>query len=93
MSGCLKTLFDRFTDLLSNRDPAERGQQLAGRSVWMLAVGVDPELPDGFETPFRATATYLEIKWRGGLYLSTRDEEEMERRLDDFARLVEAAAC
>ena len=71
MSGRLKTLFDRFTDLLSDRDPACRARRLSGRRMWTLAVGADPELPAGFDEPFRLTAAYLGLVWCGGLYVST----------------------
>jgi putative NADPH-quinone reductase len=72
MSGPMKTLFDRLSDLLSDRDPARRGRSLGGRDVWMLAVGTDPALPDGFERPFEMTAHYLDMRWRGGCYVRTR---------------------
>lgn len=85
MSGLLKTLFDRFSDLLSDRDPEGRARRLAGRDMWMLAVGTDPELPDGFETPFRETAAYLEMNWRGGLYLAGDAAGEAGTRLRRFA--------
>ena len=92
MSGHLKTLFDRFSDLLSGRDPERRGRQLAGRELWMLAVGADPELPEGFETPFRATAFYLEMNWRGGLYLPEEEAGADAPRLRDFAARLDGAA-
>jgi hypothetical protein len=69
MSAQLKALFDRFTDLLSDRDPQRRGRALAGRGVWLMAVGTDPDMPPGFETPFSHTASYLDMRWRGSLYL------------------------
>lgn len=91
MSGLLKTLFDRFTDLLSGRDSSRRGRRLAGREAWLLAVGADPDLPDGFETPFRCTADYLGMSWRGGVYVSG-DSGEAEGRLEELARRLGAAA-
>lgn len=69
MSGRMKTLFDRFTDLLSGRDSAGRGRRLAGCGMWMLAAGTDPDLPPGFEEPFIRSAAYLDIGWRGGCYI------------------------
>ena len=71
MSGLMKTLFDRLSDLLSPRDPARRGRDLAGRDVWLLAVGSDPALPVGFEKPFEMTAGYLGMRWRGQYYVRT----------------------
>jgi hypothetical protein len=75
MGGRMKTLFDRFTDLLSDRDDARRARRLAGRGIWMLAVGADPELPPGFDVPFRMTADYLGLAWRGCAYVACGDGE------------------
>ena len=59
MSGLMKTLFDRLTDLVTTRK--EIGKNLKGKKVSLLACGTDPELPDGFEIPFKLTAAYLEM--------------------------------
>ncbi len=71
MSGLMKTFLDRFSDLLSGRDPMRRGRALAGRDVWLLAAGTDPKLPNGFEVPFASTAQYLGMNWRAGFYVRT----------------------
>lgn len=68
MSGLLKTVFDRFTDLLAS-GPQAPGRMLAGRRVWLLATGTDPELPAGFDVPFMRTAAYFGMDWRGGCYI------------------------
>lgn len=89
MSGPMKILFDRLSDLLSGRDPARRGRALAGRDVWLLAVGTDPALPQGFERPFQMTADYLAMKWRGAFYVCTgkiRDQSPS----DEFAAELSA---
>lgn len=75
MSGPMKVFIDRFTDLLSHRDPGRRGRQLEGRHVWLLANGTDPDLPEGFEVPFRRTATYLGMQWEGTCYLHLPNDE------------------
>ncbi len=69
MNGLMKTLFDRFTDLI--RDPANKrlGRTLAGRDVWLLATGTDEKLPAGFTEPFRRTCCYLDMHWKGGFYI------------------------
>jgi putative NADPH-quinone reductase len=66
MSGRLKTLFDRFTDFVTVRK--DLGRQLKGRNVFLLACGSEPQLPDGFEVPFRATAVYLGMDYSGVFY-------------------------
>lgn len=92
MSGRMKTLFDRFTDLITRRDPARRGRRFAGRQVWLLAVGTDPEAPAGFEVPFRSTAGYFAMDWRDWTYVSTRQSRErQEERVGELASRVAAA--
>lgn len=74
MSGPMKTFFDRLTDLLL--DPAGRrlGRALAGRDMWLLATGTDPELPDGFTVPFARTAEYFGMRWRQAFYVRVPSE-------------------
>ena len=92
MSGRLKTLFDRFSDLLSDRDPARRGRGLAGRDMWMIAFGADPELPAGFEVPFRETAAYLGMEWRGAAYVCTAAAGKEDETLTRFAARLDGRA-
>ena len=66
MSGRMKAFLDRFTDLVTVRK--DLGRQLKGRSVFLLACGSEPELPDGFEVPFRETAAYLHMSYGGAFY-------------------------
>jgi hypothetical protein len=92
MAGRMKTLFDRFTDLLSDRDQALRGRALAGRRIWTLAVGTDAEPPPGFYEPFRLTADYLAMDWQGGIYLpAAARPAERKALLSGFAARLEAA--
>ena len=72
MSGLMKTLFDRFSDLLAGRDPQARARRLVGRDLWLLAVGTDLEMPVGFEVPFARSADYLKLRWRGAGYVPAR---------------------
>lgn len=94
MSGVLKRFFDRLTDLVTVRKPL--GRRLAGRWMWVAACGADPELPEGFEVPFRRTAAYLGMNYGGVLYVRMRRDEvlspEQERRANEFgARIFRAA--
>jgi multimeric flavodoxin WrbA len=92
MSGIMKTFLDRLTDLLSHRDPQRRGRQLAGRQVWLLAVGTDAELPTGFDVPFQSTAAYLGMGWQGACYCRTGTDfaEDNRQRLEQLAAIVQA---
>jgi len=87
MSATMKLFFDRLADLLLH--PAKRplGRALAGRKLWLLATGADPELPEGFEVPFRRTADYLKMEWQGSCYLHCDGDKR------DFGGLAEFAAA
>lgn len=87
MSGRMKTLFDRLTDLSSDRDHGRRGRALRRRQIWVLAVGTGPALPEGFDIPFASTAGYLGMLWRSICYVPVgRDATEAE---DAIRRLAE----
>jgi hypothetical protein len=90
MSAPLKFFFDRLTDLTENLKPI--GKTLAGKSVWLIAAGTDPELPEGFEVPFRRTAEYFDMAWRGGIYLHTGEDNTLrtsqETALEDFGAAI-----
>ena len=67
MAAPLKAFFDRFFDLLDN----EGGRRLKGKSVWLIATGAEPAMPEGFEIPFRRTAEYFQMRYRGEFYFRT----------------------
>lgn len=69
MSGLMKVLFDRFTDLI--RVKKEMGRRLSDKSAFLLSIGSDPELPEGFEVPFKLTCGYLGINYKRSLFFST----------------------
>lgn len=69
MSGRMKVLFDRFTDVVTARK--DLGHALAGRVAFLVACGSEAALPDGFETPFRDTAAYLDMSYGGAFYATT----------------------
>ena len=70
MSSLMKTVFDRFSDLITYRKPV--GRQLKGKSTFLIAVGADEVLPEGYETPFRETSDYLDMKYMGCIYCTTK---------------------
>ncbi|WP_192821435.1 flavodoxin family protein [Rufibacter sp. LB8] len=84
MSGSLKNFFDRFTDLVTTHKTL--GRQLEGKTMFLVAVGADDALPDGFEVPFKLTAKYLNMKFGSTLYGST---EEVETDLFHLGNLRE----
>lgn len=75
MSAPLKIFFDRLTDLLETAKAD--GRALKGKQVWMIATGVEPVLPEGFEVPFRRTAEYFAMAYRGSAYLYTGEDKAL----------------
>ena len=65
----MKTLLDRFSDLISVRK--DLGRRLKGRRAFALACGSEAALPEGFEVPFRETAVYLDLDYGGCFYGQT----------------------
>jgi len=69
MSGLLKTCFDRLTDLVTFRKAL--GRKLKGKNTFLVAVGADAELPEGFIIPFKSTAAYLNMHFGYYFYAAT----------------------
>jgi len=69
MSGLLKTCFDRFTSLVTINKA--QGWQLAGKLTFLVAVGADATLPEGFLIPFKNTAAYLNMSFQASFYAAT----------------------
>lgn len=63
MSGYMKVFFDRLTDIVSSQKHI--GRKLKGKKVALLAVSNSDALPEGFEIPFRDTASYLDMEYLG----------------------------
>lgn len=72
MSGVMKVFFDRLTDLITIKK--DLGHELKGKSASMIAVGAEPTIPDGFEVPFKHTAAYLGILYKGCTYYATKSQ-------------------
>jgi multimeric flavodoxin WrbA len=72
MSGVMKVFFDRLTDLITIKK--DLGHELKGKSASMIAVGAEPTIPDGFEVPFKHTAAYLGILYKGCTYHHTKSQ-------------------
>ncbi len=69
MSGVMKTLFDRFTDLLGPEGAGSKARAMAGRRTRLLSTGTEGAAPDGFNVPFERTSDYLGMVWRGACYV------------------------
>jgi len=76
MSGLLKTCFDRLTDLVTIRK--ELGRKLKGKNTFLVAVGTDAELPEGFVMPFKSTAAYLNMHFGDYFYVATSNLHQVD---------------
>jgi multimeric flavodoxin WrbA len=84
MAAQMKIFFDRFSDLITRKKAM--GRALAGKRIWVLATGTDRELPQGFEIPFKSTATYFAMHYCGICYLYTRDGGKSDPSLRERSR-------
>ncbi len=70
MSSNMKVFFDRLTDLVTVKK--EEGRKWRSKNVYLLAVGSDPQLPEGFEIPFRLTAQYFNMNYKACAYFCNK---------------------
>lgn len=82
MSGLLKVLFDRLTDIVTIRK--EIGRSLQGKQTFLIAVGTDEVLPLGFETPFKLTSNYLAMDFKGTYYCKNSEINVKDDKADLF---------
>lgn len=90
MSAQLKVFFDRFNDLTTLRKAW--GRQLKGKSMAFVATGTQTTLPLGFEIPFKGTAEYFDMGFKGYLYVCTKSDvskQSSEEILKGFIKLLE----
>jgi multimeric flavodoxin WrbA len=92
MSGLLKIFLDRFTDLVTTQK--HLGRNMEGKLVFLIAVGSDETLPDGFEIPFKRTAGYFDMNYKACIYFSTNHpKSEQEKRENKKAFIEELEQC
>lgn len=71
MSGYMKVLFDRLTDIVSSQK--HLGRKLKGKRIALLAVSNSDALPQGFEVPFSDTANYLDMEYLGCFFSPSKE--------------------
>ena len=71
-SGQMKIFLDRLSDLLGFEK--DKGRLLRGKSVALLATGVDETPPSCFEQMFAMSFKYLGMKYQGMNYCSCKNE-------------------
>jgi len=63
MSGIMKVFFDRLSDLLKIHKPL--GRKLRGKSMAVLSVSSEDDIPDSFYEAFRLSSDYLGATYLG----------------------------
>jgi multimeric flavodoxin WrbA len=86
MSALMKTLFDRFSDLVTYKKTT--GRNLKGKSTALIAVGAEKKLPEGFEIPFNCTSSYLDMNFLGTIYYCTEDDKPVDHSIKNFRSLL-----
>jgi len=89
MSGRMKNFFDRLTDLVTTHK--DLGRQLRGKTMFLLAVGADAAMPEGFLVPFASTAAYLGMRFGGSIYVSS-EQPSFPRPFTEEMRRFQLAA-
>ncbi len=91
MSASLKTVFDRFTDLITIRK--DLGRRLKNKKCFVICCGDDVNLPQGFEKPISETSKYLEMDYCGYFYYSTgegiSDNNQQDRAIEFGKKIFE----
>lgn len=91
MSGIMKTFFDRITDCL--KIEKETGRKLRGKSMAMISCGSDKDsvlvISKEFEMPFRESASYLGMEYKGGVHTWMDTEEVSEEVIQNLDRFID----
>jgi multimeric flavodoxin WrbA len=85
MSAVMKTFFDRISDLLKIRK--ELGRQLRSKKMLVIACGSDKNEFPSFWEPFKLSAEYLGMEYRGHAHVWLESENipaEVKEALDQL---------
>jgi multimeric flavodoxin WrbA len=86
MSGLLKVFFDRLTDIVTINKVY--GRRMQGKRTFLIAVGADDSLPEGFEVPFKLTSDYLAMDFKGSYYCKNSEIDVKGNKASIFKQLV-----
>lgn len=81
MSGILKVFFDRLTDLLDEKDSSLKNA-LVGKEMGVITSSYGKNLGEQFWLPFSETASYLGMKFIGGVH--THAEQDSSELLENY---------
>ncbi len=87
MSGIMKVFFDRISDFLFVEK--DEGRKLRGKNMAVISCGSDHEVFEGFEMPFKQSATYLGMHYIGHVHTYIKNEQipvDLQHSIDRFIR-------
>ena len=87
MSGLLKVFFDRISDFLN--DETDYGRKLRGFKMLSVSISNDNRFYDGFEMPFKNSANYLGMTYKGHLHTWVKNNsvsEEVQLNIKTFIK-------
>ncbi|RBW66119.1 FMN reductase [Vibrionales bacterium C3R12] len=87
MSAQLKVFFDRLSDLLTIEK--DLGRKLKGKSTSVLSTGFNVDLPECFVQPFKLTAKYMQLEFKGCEYLAIQTESDLAKIKNSAAQAIE----
>lgn len=85
MSGIMKVFFDRISDFLKLEK--DYGRQLRGMEMASISSSNDSRFYEGFEMPFKNSAEYLGMTYKGHLHTWVKEEKvpvEVNKNISTF---------
>lgn len=91
MSAQLKTFFDRISDLLKGENKPV-GRKFRGKAMAVISCGSDDTIFDGFIMPFKESADYLGMHYKGHAHTWVAENsvipKEVKDRLQSLANTI-----
>ena len=88
MSAQMKVFFDRLTDVITIKK--DYGRKLRNKTCAVLATGTGKVAPACFEAPFKLTANYLGLNYKGLLYCSCTDDFVINEHINELCTFIKA---
>jgi len=91
MSAQLKTFFDRISDLLFE-GKKDLGRKLRGMNMAVISCSSDEKIIEGFEMPFKESAGYLGMHYKGHLHTWVDEDSKVSKKaqtnLKSFSEMI-----
>jgi multimeric flavodoxin WrbA len=88
VSGPMKIFLDRVSDYLDLPELKDKGRGLRGKSAYILATSVRPEIHTAYLSAYESTFRYLGMRLEGYLHADCADGYREERYEDDARQFI-----